>query len=734
MDIIPKTGFRGLKENWQSDLIAAVSVAMVALPLALGIALASGLEPISGILSAAIGGIVTTFFRGSHVAINGPAAGLIAVILGSTIALNDGSGHTLNYVFAAIVVSGALQVLLGLFKLGRFGDIFHASVIHGILAAIGIIIFAKQIHVAFDTTPSSEKVLDVIGDFFFEIPNINPFVATISILGLVLMIFHSKINYKLFHFLPAPFWVLILSIPLVYAFNFFEPHIMTLFGNNYSLGPDLLVKIPDNILDAIILPNFSKINTLPFWVSVISITMIASIETIASTKAVDKLDPYKRRTNLNKDLVGVGISTMVSGMLGGLPIITVIVRSTVNVHNNAKTKWSNLYHGLIILIFIFLLAPVIQQIPLSALAIILVYTGYKLASPKVIKHVYDQGIEQLIFFMGTLLITLLTNLLYGIVGGLLLVMLTHLLLARVPVITFFQMIFKSGTMLRYKKDGSYDMEFKGIANFLGMVKIDKLLSEIKPNTKVSIDLSEARLVDISVLEGLQDFVRRHESTGGEVIISGLENHVSSSKHKLALRILASAPSQLTNRQTRLLDMANEHGWSYQNKSDIDIDLYETFYFFKSRPIEHKLNCIYSTDKDSKWQISDLIFEEGAFIVQEEYKTTLALMEMPFEIPKFTIEKKGFLEKYIMPTHKDIDYLIYPNFSDDFIVKVENIEKMDKFLNDTLKNFLEQSEIHHLESNGKAILIFNDRLKIAKIKAYPELVDFIRMMNQNITKQ
>ncbi len=734
MEIIPKTGLRGLRENWQSDLIAAISVAMVALPLALGIALASGLEPISGILSAAIGGIVTTFFRGSHVAINGPAAGLIAVILGSTVALNDGSGNTLNYVFAAIVVSGALQVLLGLFKLGRFGDIFHASVIHGILAAIGIIIFAKQIHVAFDTTPSSTKVLNIIGDFFSEIPNINPFVATISILGLILMIFHSKINYKLFHFLPAPFWVLILSIPLVYAFNFFEPHAMTLFGNDYNLGPDLLVKIPDNILDAIAFPNFSKINTLPFWVSVISITMIASIETIASTKAVDKLDPYKRRTNLNKDLVGIGMSTMVSGMLGGLPIITVIVRSTVNVHNNAKTKWSNLYHGLIILVFIFLLAPIIQQIPLSALAIILVYTGYKLASPKVIKHVYDQGIEQLIFFMGTLIITLLTNLLYGIVGGLLLVLITHLLLARVPVITFFQMVFKSGTKLKYKKDGSYDMEFKGIANFLGMIGIDKLLSEIKPNTKVSIDLSETRLVDISVLEGLQDFVRRHESTGGEVIIFGLENHVSSSKHKLALKILASAPSQMTNRQTRLLDLANEHGWSYQNISDIDIDLYETFYFFKSRPIEHKLNCIYSTDKNSKWQISDLIFEEGAFIVQEEYKTTLALVEMPFKIPKFTIEKKGFLEKYLIPTHKDIDYLIYPNFSDDFIVKVENIEEMDSFLNDALKTFLEQSESHHLESNGEAILIFNDRLKIAKIKDYPELVDTIRVMSKNIIKQ
>ena len=145
MSIIPKTGIKGLFENWQSDLLASISVALVALPLALGIAIASNMPPMAGILSAVIGGVVTTFFRGSHVAINGPAAGLIAVILGSLVALDDGSGQALNYVFAAIVVSGGIQVLLGLLKLGRFADLFHSTVIHGILAAIGVIIFAKQI-------------------------------------------------------------------------------------------------------------------------------------------------------------------------------------------------------------------------------------------------------------------------------------------------------------------------------------------------------------------------------------------------------------------------------------------------------------------------------------------------------------------------------------------------------------------------------------------------------------
>ena len=221
MHIVPKTGVKGLIENWQSDLIAAVSVSLVALPLALGIAYASNVPPMAGIMSAIIGGVVTTFFRGSHMAINGPAAGLIAVIL-SSLMLWSGDPKALNYVLAAIVVSGAIQVALGVLKLGKFAEIFHSSVIHGILAAIGIIIFAKQIHVAMGTTTVATGTIDTIVDAVRQIPNINPFVATISLAGLLLLIFQSKISYKLFHLIPAPMWVLVLAIPFVYIFNFFD--------------------------------------------------------------------------------------------------------------------------------------------------------------------------------------------------------------------------------------------------------------------------------------------------------------------------------------------------------------------------------------------------------------------------------------------------------------------------------------------------------------------------------
>ena len=204
---IPSKGFKGLKENWRSDLTAAISVSLVALPLALGIAVASGVTPMSGLLSAIIAGIVTTFFRGSNLAINGPAAGLIAAILGGLAVLDN----NINYVLAAVVVSGAIQILLGLLKMGRFAKLLPSSVLHGILAAIGVIIFAKQIHFALGTKSDAKNIIGILIDAIYKIPEINPFVFIIALLGVLVLIFYKKINTKFIRIIPAPMWVFSIS-------------------------------------------------------------------------------------------------------------------------------------------------------------------------------------------------------------------------------------------------------------------------------------------------------------------------------------------------------------------------------------------------------------------------------------------------------------------------------------------------------------------------------------------
>ncbi len=732
MEVTPKKGFKGLIENWQSDLIAAVSVSLIALPLSLGIALAAGAPAMSGIISAIVGGVVTTLYRGGHISVNGPAKGVIAVILLGIALMDDGSGQAFNYVLAAVVVSGGIQVLLGILKLGRLADIFHSSVIHGILAAIGIIIFVKQIHVALGTHSDSPSIIQNLVDAFAFLPQANPFVVIIALAGLLLLLFYSKINNKFFRILPAPIWVIGLSIPFVYAFNFFDQHMLSFFGKAYEVGPSLLLDIPDNIMDSIMFPNFSKINSIEFWTTVLSILIITSIESLAIAKAVDKIDPYKRKTDLNKDLTGIGLSTMAAGMIGGLPIIAVIIRSTVNIHNGAKTKWSNMYQGLLLLVFIVVLSPVMRQVPLCAFAILLVYTGFKLASPSVFKQVYNQGIEQLIFFVATLVLTLYTNLLIGLLGGLLLAMVSHMLLAKVSIPQFFKMVYRSGSNLVMRQDGSYDIKIKGIANFLGILNIDKMVSKIPAGADVNIDLSETRLVGITYMDYIVDYLKMQKDTGGKVIIKGLDSHVSSSTHNRALKIALNNPViKLSPRQIRLQNLANEQEYQYVHKVDWDTSYLKKFNFFEIRPIERKSNSLKGTFKDINlsWEITDITFSEGAAFTAETFNTTVMVLKLSKNIPVFTMEKEGMFDKIIDKVKSyagnkdlDIDFAKYPEFSRKFIIHGDKESEIKSFFTDKLIQFFETHQIYHLESNGQEIIIF-DKIKLARTDETIDLIEY-----------
>ncbi|MBV1888016.1 MAG: hypothetical protein KUG51_01880 [Urechidicola sp.] len=725
---IPAKGFKGLKENWRNDVTAAISVSLVALPLALGIAVASGVSPMSGLLSAIIAGVVTTFFRGSNLAINGPAAGLIAAILGG-LAVLEGN---INYVLAAIVVSGAIQILLGLLKMGRFAKLLPSSVLHGILAAIGVIIFAKQIHFALGTSSDADTIIGILVDAVRKIPEINPFVFIIALLGVLVLIFYKKINTKFIRILPAPMWVLILALPIVYGFDFFHAHNITLFGQSYNVNPEMLITIPANPLDSIMHPDFSRIATMPFWLTVMSITTIGTVITLASARAVDKLDPYKRTSNLNKDLIGVGLSTMVSGGLGGLPITNVIVRSTVNVNNNAKTKWSNLYHGLFLALFVIFLAPVLKSIPLAALAAILVHTGFKLASPKVFKSTYNQGVEQLLFLSSTLIITLFTDLLYGIIGGILITLVLHMLLAKVGFMTFFKMIYKSGSKIIHLDNGTYDIKIKGVANFLYALELDKLLQGIPIGSSVHIDMSQTRLVDLSIMENLIEFKRVHDNNGGNVELIGLDNHVASTSHNRALKIVTGRiKKRITQRQIRLQKLAIAKGWSFQREVDWNTSYLRNFHFFDSRPIEMKNNSLKGFDKENNahWEIADIVFDEGALLALEVYQTTVQVVKLPNRIPEFIIDKEGLFDKmfdrvkvFAGTKKRDIDFVKYADFSNKFQLSGENKEEIRAFFSEDLIHFLEQNEIHHIESNGEALMIFK-YLHIAKTDEVSNMLTF-----------
>jgi len=459
--------------------------------------------------------------------------------------------------------------------------------------------------------------------------------------------------------------------------------------------------------------------------------MIATVVTLASARAIDKLDPHKRTTNLNKDLVGVGLSTMVSGALGGLPIINVIVRSTVNVNSNAQTKWSNFYHGIFLILFVLLLAPVLKSVPLAALAAILVHTGFKLASPKVFKHAYNQGVEQLLFFSSTLIITLFSDLLYGIIGGILVTLILHMLLAKVGFFRFFKMIYKSGSKVYPLENGTYNVKIKGIANFLSALHLDKLLQEIPPGSAVRIDMSQTRLVDLSIMENLIEFKRIHDNNGGDVKLSGLDNHVASTSHNRALKIVTGrVKKRISKRQIRLQKMAIANGWSFDREVDWNTSYLRNFHFFDSRPIEMKSNSLQGSDieNNAQWEIADIVFDEGALLALEVYQTTVQVIRVPSPIPRFIIDKEGLFDKIFnrvkvfSGSKGDINFKKHPVFSSKFLLSGEDEGAIRKFFTDDLIHFLEKNEIHHIESNGEALMIFK-YLHIARTDEVQHMLTF-----------
>ena len=365
------------------NLFAGFVVSLVALPLGLGLAIASEAPPISGVIASVVGGMVAAILGGSQLTITGPGNGLVIVLLSAITTLGGGDLYQ-GYLFtlAAIVFAGILMFLFGVFRLGALSEFFPSSALQGMLAAIGIGILAKQLHVMLGISSVSGTPLDLL----LLVPKsiqqlyLNPSLAVLlpaglGVFSLLILAFYSRLRNPLFHLIPAPMWVVLAAVGLTYYFDL-------VLRVPYPVAENLLIRLPENVLKNLPFPDFSIVLSGPFVSTVFSITLIASIESLLSIKAVDKLDPQKRRSNVNKDLRALGLGTALSGLVGGLNVVTVIARSSVNVNNGGSNRSSNFAHALFLLAYVLLFQDQIERIALPALAAILVFTGYKLAAPK----------------------------------------------------------------------------------------------------------------------------------------------------------------------------------------------------------------------------------------------------------------------------------------------------------------------------------------------------------------
>jgi MFS superfamily sulfate permease-like transporter len=523
----PNSNFSG--RDLKADLTSGFLVFLIALPLSLGIAMASGFPPIAGLMTAMIGGLLASFLGSARLTIKGPAAGLIVIVVGAVTELGAGDLEVgYHRAIAVGVIAGLIQVGLAIARLGFVGSLMPPAVVHGMLAAIGVIIISKQAHVLMGVTPEAQGPLPLLAEIPASITRLNPEVFVIGALALIVLFGLPRLGVKALKRVPAPLIVLLTAVPLAMYFHFETPHRYSLVGHMYDVGPQLLVQLPANLAAAIATPDFSVIGSGASIKYIIMFTLVGSVESVLSATAVDALDPAKRASNLDRDLLAVGIGNTLAAAIGGLPMISEIVRSKANIDAGATSPMSNFFHGLFLLVFVALLPGVLQRIPLAALAAMLVFTGTRLASPNEFRHAWKVGPDQLFVFVSTLVTTLATDLLIGVGVGLVLEIAVHLKRGVRP-----RQLFRSQIESELEGD-TLELRVHGCAAFTNLRAFSRRLEGLPATVRcVVIDFTRAQLVDHTVQERLHRIA--DEWPDRQLVIRGLDEHRAASQHCFAAR-------------------------------------------------------------------------------------------------------------------------------------------------------------------------------------------------------
>lgn len=490
-----------MMDHLKSDLPASFVVFFVALPLCLGIALASGAPLFSGIIAGIVGGIVVGLASGSPLGVTGPAAGLAVIVLNATSVLSWPA------FLLAVLIAGAIQVILGFFRAGYIAYFFPSSVIKGMLTGIGFLIILKQIPFALgydkenlvDFSLSQTDGMTTFATISKALEVFTPGAVVISFLSLALLLFWDAVlakKYKIFQVIQGPIVVVLLGI----LFN----SLLLSRTLRFSISPDHLVNLPStsslsDFIRQFTLPDFTSITNFQVWKFSIILAIVASLESLLCVEATDKLDPYRRVTPINRELKAQGLGNIISGLCGGLPVAQVVVRSSANITFGGKTKLSTIMHGILLLISVITLVDWLNEIPLASLAAILILVGYKLANPTLFRKMYSLGGEQFIPFCVTIIGILTTDLLKGITIGL--------------ICSIFYTLYHSYRNAYYMKDvmtvqGGHEVHHLVLAeevSFFNKASIKHALDSIPPHSVVIIDCSKSKSIAYDVVEFIRDY-------------------------------------------------------------------------------------------------------------------------------------------------------------------------------------------------------------------------------------
>jgi MFS superfamily sulfate permease-like transporter len=502
----PKDWLPGLAENWKSDAVSGFILFLIALPLCLGIALASGAPPIAGIISGIVAGTLANLLSGSYVTINGPAAGMIVIVLGAVTELGFAGA------LAVGVVAGGIQIVLGFAKAGKLTGFFPLSVIHGMLAGIGLIIMSGQIHVALGRENPREHGFHILTAIPHSFSNLVPATALIGLAAVLVMVFWPMLG-RIAKVVPAPLVAVIVGT-----------------GISLANGAGPLLNLGEGgLLSGFESPDFSGLLSGPAIKWIVLYVFVASLESLLTAEAVDKLDPWQRRANMNKELIGKGAGNMVSSAIGGLPMIAEVVRSKANILNGARTRWSNFFHGVFLAGFVLAAPSVLELIPLAALAGILLVIGFKLAHPNDFRHALHVGKVDFALMLVTAFTVLLTDLLIGVATGIVLGLSWAVIRG-----TSLGNLFKPAIAVSEEGE-EISIQLRKALGFHNFIPLRSKLDALPLGKTVTLDFSGVHYVDPTVMERLHDFEVGYIADGGRVVRVGDGHLTPDSHHEFSTR-------------------------------------------------------------------------------------------------------------------------------------------------------------------------------------------------------
>ncbi|MDX2195797.1 MAG: SulP family inorganic anion transporter [Cytophagales bacterium] len=706
--------------HWLNDLKSGFIVSLMAIPMSIGIAIASGCPPFSGLISAIIGGIAISFMMGSPNTIKGPAGGLSAIVLSSIITFGS-SNLIQGYVSTLAITSlaGVCIMVLGLLRFGRLSDFIPASAIHGMMAALGLILAVKQLPIMLGADMPQYDALLQLTTLHESIEKLNPKIALIGLISLAIMIAHGFIPYKNIKAIPAPVFVLFICIPLSFYLNIYNKHSYIFNIHTYEIIPQkVLIHLNDNMWSNFYLPDFYTLTQPQAWLYVVMFTLAISIESLLTNKAIEKIDLHNRVTNQNKDLFAVGLANVLSGLVGGLPLISESKRSIININNGGTRHYSNFYHGMFVLFIVITASALLKYIPLASLAGMLVYTGAKLATPSEISKTYKIGKEQFLVFITTFVISIYSNFLYGILCGILVELMINIYYG-VNVRQLFEPLYKIRT-----QNNEYEIQFTSPALFSNYMPFAKSLISIPESSNIIFDFSASKVIDHTFLEHLYTLEQRKAQYGGQIALVGLDYHKHLSHHPLASKRIQTL-KYLDARQRKLKKISEDNGYIFEPRLINQNTKYAHFTFADQTSVIHEQNVVKTIHKSTEIQCADIKLQtRSKNMMAQDYEFTLIhIYELPASVPEFVLRKEGFADTiFSLAGYNDIDFDEYPSFSYYYYLKGKNENHIRSFFSQRVIKFFEENKGYHIESAHHALIIYK-RTELLKTEEIAEAIEY-----------